>query len=120
MKSALKITDAEYTVMKALWRHSPMTASEIIHALKDETNWNPKTIHTLISRLVSKGALEIVKENPYHYAPLVSEEEFRRAETESFLKRVYNGSIHHLVASFIRDESLSEEELEELKRLLDR
>lgn len=120
MNNSIKITDAEYYVMKTLWNRSPMNASEIIESLKDETNWNPKTIHTLISRLVSKKAVGVVKNSPHRFYPLVLEEEYRREETRNFLKKVYNGSIHHLVANFMKDETITDEELKELKRLLDR
>lgn len=119
MNNTLNITDAEYYVMKTIWSRSPMNASEIIESLKDETDWNPKTIHTLISRLVSKKAVGVIKESPYRFYPLVLEGEYRREETRSFLKKVYNGSIQHLVANFINDEAITKEELEELKRLLD-
>lgn len=120
MDKAKKITEAELYVMKSLWRNSPLTSSEIIDALKDETQWNPKTIHTLISRLVSKGVIEVKKEHPYHlYFPLVSEEDYRSVQTESFINQVYNGSIHNLFVSFIKEERLSKEELDELKLLLD-
>lgn len=120
MHKASKITEAELYVMKALWRNSPLTASEIIDELKEETEWNPKTIHTLISRLVSKGVVEVRKnQQPHRYIPLVTEYEYRCVQTESFVNQVYNGSIHHLVVNFIKEERLTKEELDELKSLLD-
>ncbi|MGI6706793.1 MAG: BlaI/MecI/CopY family transcriptional regulator [Clostridia bacterium] len=115
-----KISDAEWKVMKVLWKKSPLTAGEIVDALKPHTSWSPKTIHTLISRLVSKKAVAVNKSTPLHqYSPLVSEEECTLKETESFLKKVYDGSLHLLVAKFIKEEKLSPEELEELKKMLE-
>jgi BlaI family penicillinase repressor len=121
MKDAPRITDAEYYIMKTLWANdAPMNASMIIDSLRDETGWSPKTIHTLISRLAAKKAIRIVGENPYKYTASISEDEFRRHETKSFLTKLYNGSVHHLVANFIKEEALTQEEIEDLKRLLER
>jgi BlaI family penicillinase repressor len=115
-----KISDAEWKVMKVLWKKAPLTAGEIIDALRPYTRWSPKTIHTLISRLVGKKAVEVNKTTPLHqYTPLVSEEECTLKETESFLRKVYDGSLHLLVANFIKEEKLSTEELDELKKMLE-
>jgi len=120
MNKLPKISDAEWKVMKVLWKKAPLTAGEIVDALRPSTNWSPKTIHTLISRLVNKRAVEVNKTTPLHqYVPLVSEEECTLKETESFLKKVYDGSLHLLVANFIKEEKLSPEELDELKKMLE-
>jgi BlaI family penicillinase repressor len=69
---------------------------------------------------VSKGIVEVRKEQqPYSYFPLVTESDYRNVQTESFINTVYNGSIHHLVVNFIKDERLTKKELDELKSLLD-
>lgn len=115
-----KISDLEWEIMKVLWKKSPLTSSEIIEILKEYISWNPKTIHTLISRLVKKDAIEVKKDTPFYlYYPKVSEEECRKTETKSFVKKVYNGSIHLLISNFIKNEKLSEEEIEELRKILD-
>lgn len=106
--------------MKILWKNSPITSSEIIRILKEYISWSPKTIHTLINRLVDKDIIAVKKQKPFYlYSPKISEEECRSIETKSFLKKVYNGSIHLLISNFIEDEKLSEEEIKELKRILD-
>lgn len=119
MKELPKITDAEWQIMKVLWDNSPLTSSEIIEALKGDTTWNPKTIHTLISRLVKKEAVEARRNNTfYHYYPLVTEAECRRDETQTFLQKVYNGSLKMLVSNFIKEGNVSDDEIEELQQLL--
>ena len=55
-KGLPRISDAEWTVLKAVWQLKTPTAREVVEALKDESDWKPKTIHTLLSRLVQKGA----------------------------------------------------------------
>ncbi|WPC44409.1 BlaI/MecI/CopY family transcriptional regulator [Clostridium sp. JS66] len=120
LKEMPKISDSEWEVMKVLWKRSPITSSEIIETLKEYISWSPKTIHTLISRLVNKNAIEVKKIEPFYlYSPKISEEECKRVETKSFIKKVYDGSIHLLISNFLKDEKLSGEEIEELKKILD-
>ena len=115
-----KITDAEWLVMKVVWQQSPLTASSIAKELKLETDWNPKTVQTLIGRLVKKGALGIKKDASLNeYYPLVSKENCMRKETKTFLQKVYGGSLKVLIANFVSDETLTPKEIEELKSLLD-
>lgn len=120
MKEMPKISDSEWEVMKVLWKRYPLTSSEIIETLKGYISWNPKTIHTLISRLVNKNAIEVKKDEPFYlYSPVVTEEECRRVETKSFIKKVYDGSVHLLISNFLKNEKLSDQEIEELKHILD-
>lgn len=114
------ISDSEWKVMKIVWNKSPMLASEIVEVLIQETDWNPKTIHTLIRRLVSKGALRAEKNGTYYsYYAAVSENECVQEETKSFLQKCFNGSLNLMMTNFIKDDKLSEEEIDELQKLLD-
>ena len=115
-----RISDAEWLVINVVWQESPITATKIVEHLLPETNWSPKTIHTLISRLVKKGALGVNKEaSLFRYYPLISKNDCTREETKSFLQKVYGGSLHLLVANFVKNESVSPQEIEDLRRLLD-
>ena len=106
--------------MKVIWLKSPLTANEVIENLESTTEWSPKTIRTLINRLVDKKAIGINQEGrPYSYYPLVSQQECISVETKSFLKRLYGGAMKPFVVNFLREEKLSPEEIEELKNLLD-
>ncbi|MDP5276408.1 BlaI/MecI/CopY family transcriptional regulator [Chengkuizengella axinellae] len=120
IKEIPKISEAEWSIMKVLWEKSPLTSTEIIQALKEVTSWSPKTIHTLISRLVKKEAIGEKKESRLKsFFPLVTEEECKSTETKSFLKKVYSGSLQMFIANFVKDEKLSQNEIEELKDILD-
>ncbi|MFS1514731.1 BlaI/MecI/CopY family transcriptional regulator [Chengkuizengella sp. SCS-71B] len=120
MKDFIKISEAEWKIMKVLWRVSPLTSAEIIEALKKDTSWSPKTIHTLISRLVKKEAIGVKKGSRFKlFSPLVTEEECKSLEAKSFLEKVYSGSVKMFIANFIKDEKLSQEEIEELERILE-
>ena len=120
MKNIPQISDAEWVVMKVLWNKSPLGSSDVINELKETTDWKPKTIKTLLSRLVIKNALSYtVGSRGYLYYPLVPENECAKEETKSFLGRVYNGSLNLLVKNFIENKQLSAEEIEGLKKLLE-
>lgn len=121
MREIPRISEAEWVVMKAFWsRQAPTSANEIVEALTDSTNWSPRTIKTLIRRLVNKGALGYQENGRiYYYYPLVNEEECIKAESKSFLRRVYGGALQPMLVNFLREEKLSRGEIEELKRILD-
>ncbi len=119
MKEIPQISDAEWQVMKVLWAaQAPLPSSAIIKALEANTQWKPKTIHTLISRLVKKKALGVKADNTYHYYPIVTESECKLEETKSFLQRVYDGSFNLMVANFVKEAKLSPEEIKELEQIL--
>ena len=114
-----RISDAEWRVMKIAWEESPITAAKIIEALK-ETDWSPKTIHSLIDRLVKKGALGVDKSAAQHeFFTLVSKEDCIRDETGSFLRKVYDGSFYQMAENFISNEALSANEIRELQKILE-
>ena len=115
-----KISEAEWQVMEVLWACSPRTAHDIVKILSDKTLWKPKTIKTLISRLLQKEAIGFEKEGrQYHYFPRLSRQKCIQAETKSFLARVYGGGLKPLLAAFLEEEKLTQQEILELKRILD-
>jgi len=120
MKNVPKISEAEWQVMKLLWKQSPLTANDIVETLSKETSWKRETIRTLINRLVGKKALDFKKKGrQYLYFPLVDESECIMEETRSFLDRVHGGSIEPMLAAFVKSEKLSPEEIARLKQILD-
>lgn len=121
MKSIPKISDSEWEVMKVLWKESPLTSSQVVEILKPITKWSPTTIYTLINRLVNKKAIRIQEgSSPYILYPLISKEDCSRKEYSSFLKKVYNGSLNLMISNIVEEHSLSNEEIEELKNILDK
>jgi BlaI family penicillinase repressor len=116
-----QISDAEWVVMKVVWDKAPLTTNEVVAALEDTAHWKPKTIHTLLSRLVRKGALEYERKGREHlFRPLVGAEECEHAATQSFLSRFFGGELAPFLARFVEKEKLKPAEIEELKRILER
>lgn len=119
VKELPKISEAELEVMKILWSRSPQTANEVIDVLKGKMDWKPKTIRTLLNRLVQKEAISFLQGSMYAYYPIVLQDSYLKAETKSFVKRLYGGAFKPLLVNFLQEERLSREEIEELKRILD-
>ncbi len=114
------ISNAEWLVMKVIWAKSSATAAEVVESLEGETSWKPKTIMTLLNRLAKKGALRFEQEGrAYRYYPVIGEAESVKAESRSFVERVYGGALTPMLANFLEEADLSQEEIDELKRLLD-
>ncbi len=114
------IPDAEWEVMKVLWASAPLTTNQVVEAMAPRKSWKPKTIHTLLRRLVDKGALSAEKQGrEFSYYPMVSAADCQLAESRSFLGRVFDGEVAPFLATFVRQEQLSAAEIAELKRILD-
>lgn len=114
-----QISDAEWEVMKVIWEKSPITANEVIDELSDSTAWNHRTIRTLLNRLVKKKAVGFrVEGKHYQFFPKVSRECCTREESENFIARVFDGSASPLLAHFVKQKALTNDEIEELKEIL--
>ncbi len=119
MKALPPISEAEFEVMKVIWKYAPISTNEITEKLLQTTNWSPKTIQTLIKRLVTKGALTYEKQSRmFVYTPLVKESEYIGQESSSFLNRYYDGDITAMVSAYIENDKLSKSELDTLRTLL--
>ena len=121
MKGKFQVSEAELEVLKAIWSMEEATSSQIVEKLVNTTDWKPKTIQTLITRLVSKDAINVDKTNKksYIYTPNISEEEYKKYANDSFLKKLYNGSVNLMISTFIKDNKLSKEDIEDLKKMLE-
>ena len=119
MNTLPQISEAEFEVMKIVWKHAPISTNEITEKLLQTTSWSPKTIQTLIKRLVTKGALTYEKQSRmFVYTPTVKENEYIRQESNSFLNRHYDGDITAMVSAYLENDKLSESELDTLRALL--
>lgn len=114
------ISDAEWEVMAELWRRAPRSSAELAAALEGRTGWHPKTVQTLLGRLVKKGCVAYDSEaGRYLYRPAISRRAAVRAEGRTFLDRVFGGDAAELLLHFAGEAELTAEEAAELRRLLD-
>jgi BlaI family penicillinase repressor len=114
------ISAAEWVVMRALWLKAPLSTNEVVASLQDRTEWKPKTIHTLLARLVQKKALRAEKRGrEYIYSPLVEAEDCEYEASRSFLGRFFDGELAPFLSRLVEREKLTRKEIEELKRILE-
>ena len=119
--SVPQISEAEIEVMKVLWEKDASTAKEIIAEIEKTNDWKPKTIQTLLSRLVAKGAVRTEKKDAksFIYSAAVKKEDYQSYANRSFIKKLYDGSLNLMLASFIKDAQLSKADIEGLKNILE-
>ncbi len=114
-----RISEAEWEIMKVLWDRSPASANAILETPAIKKSMHPQVARTFINRLVKKGVVGFRKEGrAYLFLPLVRESDCVSAATESFLDRVFGGSLQPMVAHFLEQDKLSDEEIENLRQLL--
>lgn len=119
MSALPQISEAEFEVMKIVWRSAPINTNEITERLLKTTTWSAKTIQTLIKRLVTKGALTYKKQGRiFVYTPLVEENEYINQQSNSFLNRFYDGDISAMLSTYLENNQLSETELQHLRSIL--
>ncbi|MCI9076428.1 MAG: BlaI/MecI/CopY family transcriptional regulator [Dorea sp.] len=119
MGSLPQISEAEFEVMKIVWKYAPINTNEITEHLIRTTAWSPKTIHTLIKRLTNKGVLTYERQGRiFVYTPLVKQDEYIGQESNSFLNRFYNGDITAMLSSYLEQDRLSTDDIDSLRALL--
>ena len=115
-----RLPDAEFNVMKVIWNlASPITTNKITNKLADNT-WKPQTLLTVLKRLSEKEFLNIIKDGKEHqYEVLIKEDEYLEIETGSFLKRYAGNSIGALVKTLYSEGDLTEDDINELRDILE-
>lgn len=114
-----RISDAEHAVMEALWEASPLTAAEVCERVGPARDWSMPTVKTLLSRLVSKGAVATEAEGRrFLYSPTIARADYVGGESRRLLDRLFGGRPASLFVQLAESEALSEEDLAEIERLL--
>ena len=116
----LHLSDGEWKLMKVLWQQSPRTLGALVAALAPTTGWSKATVFMMLKRLIAKGAVSLDESGKYQqYCAAVAYTEVEPEETASFLTKVYGGSVGLMVSNLVGRGALSEQEIRELKAILD-
>jgi len=116
----INLSDGEWKIMKLLWTSPPYTLGEMVKALESETGWTKPTIFVMLKRLIAKGAVRMDDSGRLQeYYPVIKRRDVTPSETDSFLERVYDGSIGMMVSSLAGRKALSEKDIIELRKILD-
>nr|ALB00634.1 methicillin resistance repressor MecI [Mammaliicoccus stepanovicii] len=115
------ISASEWEIMNTIWNKKLISANEVIEIVQQHKEWSPKTIRTLINRLYKKKFIDRTNRNKiFEYFPIVEEKDMKYKTSKVFLDKVYEGGLNSLVLNFVENEELSEEEIEELKNILNK
>ena len=116
----LRLSDGEWKLMKTLWQRQPRTLAELVAALDAETGWSRATIFMMLKRLIAKGAVTMDDSGRLQqYSAAITYSDVEPEETEAFLSKVYGGSVGMMVSNLVDRGTLSEQDIQELKAILD-
>ena len=116
----MKLTEAEWQIMNALWQKHPATAREIMERLDRRVKWAYTTIKTMLTRLVEKDAVSEVKQgNTSVYEPMVSQQKARLSAFRSLLDQAFDGAVGPLVHFLAEEKQLTAKEKKELRKILE-
>ena len=114
-----RISEAEHAVMEALWDESPLTAAEVCERVCAIRDWSMPTVKTLLSRLVTKGAVATQADGRrFLYSPTIGRADYVGHESRRLVDRLFGGRPASLFAQLAESEALTEEDLAEIERLL--
>ena len=114
----IKLFDSELRLMEIVWSKCPLSAKEISLIAAEEIGWNKNTTYTVLKKLVEKNAVKRIDPN-FICEPLITRERVQLEETRKLIDKLYDGSLKTFFASFLKREKLSDEEIEELKKIID-
>jgi len=118
-KRTVELTEAEWTIIKAVWEHEPCAAPTIQEKLRKKTEWTYSTVRTLMDRMVAKGLLTAEKiRNLTLFRSAITRQQAQRGELLYALKNAFNGALTPMVQSLLETGDLSAEELTELESLI--
>lgn len=114
-----KLYDSEAKVMEIIWANNPISAKEISLIATETIGWNKNTTYTVIKRLEAQGFIQR-KDPGFICTPLVPQNQMQKLEAASLVKKVFGGSRKALFSALLEDEPLTEDEINELRKLIDK
>ncbi|MEI6603641.1 MAG: BlaI/MecI/CopY family transcriptional regulator [Clostridia bacterium] len=116
---SIKLFDSELKLMELIWPRAPVSAKELARLAAEEIGWNKNTTYTILKKLASKGA--IARQDPdFICTPLISKEQVQQDEADTLINKLFAGSRKAFFSSFLSKETLSKDEIAELKRMIEK
>jgi len=117
-RPSVELTEAEWAIMKAVWKHQPCAAGTVQEALAASKGWAYSTVKTTMDRMVRKGLLRIQRiRNLQLFSTTVDEVEAKRGEFYRMLKRAFDGALAPMMQFLVEHEGLSAEEARQLREI---
>ena len=112
-----KVFESEYRFCLILWEHEPVRSSDLVRLCREQLGWKPTTTYTVIRRLSERGVL---KNEDSVVTALVSKEQVQEAEIDELVEKKFGGSLPAFVAAFTRHGKMTEKEIDQVQRMIDR
>jgi predicted transcriptional regulator len=116
MENVLKLFDAEHKFMSIVWAHEPVNSTELSRLCEKQLGWKKPTTYTMIKKLCERGILQSEKAT---VTALIAREAVQKYEADVFIDKVFDGSVPSFITSFLQDKTLSEEEAQAIKSMVD-
>ncbi|MCH5308196.1 MAG: BlaI/MecI/CopY family transcriptional regulator [Prevotella sp.] len=112
-----KVFESEYRFCLLLWKHEPINSTKLARICKDELGWSRTTTFTVIRRLSDRG---VVKNENATVTSLISKEDIQVAQMDEMMEKTFEGSLPAFIAAFARRQKLSDDEVNEILRIVER
>ena len=112
-----KVFESEYRFCLILWEHAPIKSSELVNLCKQQLGWKPTTTYTVIKRLSERG---ILRNEKSVVSALVTKDEIQAAQINEMVEKTFEGSLPAFVAAFTKHQSISQEEIDAVQKMIDR
>ncbi|MBD5460274.1 MAG: BlaI/MecI/CopY family transcriptional regulator [Lachnospiraceae bacterium] len=112
-----KVFESEYRFCMILWEHEPIRSRELVNLCKEQLGWKPTTTYTVIKRLSERG---ILKNEDSIVSSLVTKDEVQAAEIDELVEKKFEGSLPAFIAAFTKHQKITEKEIDEVQRMIDR
>ena len=112
-----KVFESEYRFCLILWKHEPINSTQLAKLCHEELGWSRTTTYTVIKRLSDRG---VVKNENATVTSLISKEEIQAAEMEEMVEKTFEGSLPAFIAAFAKRQALSDAEIEEIRRIIEK
>ena len=112
-----KVFESEYRFCLILWEHEPIKSSELVNLCKEQLGWKPTTTYTVIKRLSERGVLK--NENTI-VSSLISKDEVQASEINEMVEKTFEGSLPAFIAAFTKHHKISDKEIDEVQKMIDR
>ncbi len=115
----IKLFDSEMKLMEIIWQHERVSAKDVSLIAAESIGWNKNTTYTILKKLEAKGYIR--RDDPgFMCTPLISREEVRRSETKGLIDKLFGGSKKALFSALLQDESLTQEDIDELREMIEK
>lgn len=112
----LKLGESEYRFASIVWKNEPLGSGELVKLCEKELGWKKSTTYTVLKKLCERGFFQ--NKNAM-VTSLIKQEQIQKFESELFIDRTFGGSLPRFITTFMNDKTLSKNEADELKRLID-